>query len=130
MHLNPAITRGANFVAGSHLSPRRTAPAARPVAASSPEAVAEIHAYIAARDLALAEAEGQPTNATLTRAAIANELVENCTRPARFSYRAQSLPVAEASREQSRCEAVKARLAQLRHRAAYGQHRFECAAAA
>ncbi|CAN5757786.1 hypothetical protein BH20VER1_BH20VER1_28470 [soil metagenome] len=54
MHLSPAITRGANLVAGSHL--RRSAPAPRTQA--SPEAAAEIHAYIGARDLALAEADG------------------------------------------------------------------------
>ena len=81
---------------------------------SSPEASAEIYAYIAVRDFSLATAERSPTQASLSRAYLANELVENCLRPARSPYQAQSLTEAEAKRERKRCDAARTRLAQLR----------------
>lgn len=82
---------------------------------SSP-AVAEIHAFLAARNLLLREAEENTTEANLRRAASANEFAENCLRPARSPYGAQSLPEAEAERERRLCRAVKLRLAELRTR--------------
>lgn len=80
----------------------------------SPEASAEIHAYIAARDIALAEAERDASDLTLNRAFLANQMVEMCLKPARSPYRAQALPATEAGRERRRCQATSARLAQLR----------------
>jgi hypothetical protein len=74
----------------------------------------EIHSYLAARDLLLREVEANPTEANLRRALAANEFAENCLRPARSPYQAQSLPEAEAARERKRCSAIKARLAHIR----------------
>jgi hypothetical protein len=82
---------------------------------SSP-AVAEIHAYLAARNLVLREAEENTTEWNLRRAASANEFAENCLRLARSPYQAQALPEAEAARERQHCQAVKMRLAELRTR--------------
>jgi hypothetical protein len=82
---------------------------------SSP-AIAEIHAYLAARNLVLREAEENTTELNLRRAASANEFAENCLRPARSPYQAQALPEAEAARERQHCQAVKMRLAELRTR--------------
>jgi hypothetical protein len=79
-------------------------------------AVAEIHAYLAARNLVLREAEENTTEANLRRAAAANEFAENCLRPARSPYQAQALPEIEAARERQHCKAVKVRLAELRTR--------------
>lgn len=76
--------------------------------------IAEINAYIAIRDQLLAEAEKQGTTAKLASTALANDFVEGCLKPARSPYEAQCLPEAEAIRERKRCEAVRARLAQLR----------------
>jgi len=84
--------------------------------ATSP-ASSEIHAYLAARDLLLREAETNTTESHLRRAWAANELAECWLRPARSPYEAQTLPEAEAIRERLRCNAVKTRLAQLRTRA-------------
>lgn len=81
-------------------------------------AVAEIHAYLAARNLLLREAEENTTEANLRRATAANEFAENCLRPARSPYQAQALPEAEAARERQHCQAVKVRLAELRVRLA------------
>ena len=89
--------------------PRRARSSHRLAAAS-----AEIHAYIAARDLALAEAERQSSTLTLNRAFLANQLVESCLKPIRSPYQAQSLPEAEAVRERKRCGTITARLSQLR----------------
>ena len=69
--------------------------------ARSTQASAEIHAFIAARDMALVEAERQTSDMTLNRAFLANELVENCLQPARSPYQAQCLPEADASRERN-----------------------------
>ena len=85
--------------------------------AGSQQASDEIHAYIAARDMALAEAERHVSHMTLNRAFLANELVENCLQPVRSPYQSQSLPREEATREQARCEAATRRIAQLRNEA-------------
>jgi len=85
-------------------------------------ASSEIHAYLAARDLLLREAEADTTESHLRRAWAANELAEGWLRPARSPYEAQSLPEAEAVRERLRCNAVKVRLAQLRTRAGLRRH--------
>ncbi len=81
---------------------------------ASTEVCAEIYAYIAARDLALASTERSPSEVSLNRAYLANELVGNCLKPARSPYQAQSLAPAESSRERARCIAVTNRLSQLR----------------
>ena len=81
-------------------------------------AAVEIYSYLAARDLLLREAEADPNDSTLSEAKSANELAQSCLRPTRSPYQAQSLPEAEAARERQRCQEVKARLAQLRTRAA------------
>jgi hypothetical protein len=78
--------------------------------------VDEINAYVAIRDIALAEAEKEPSSINLERVRIANEFVENCVRPARKAYRAQHLPESDAARERGRCQAVKVRLSLLRSR--------------
>ena len=121
MQLNPAILRYPSMLAQS--VPRRAG-----TSIGSSQASAEIHAYIAARDLALAEAERAVSDMTLNRAFLANQLVVDCLKPARSPYQAQSLPEAEAIRERQRCEAVQARIGQLR--AAAATRRFDCAVAA
>src|SRR5436190_20012360 len=78
--------------------------------------VDEISAYVAIRDIALAEAEKEPTSLNLERARIANDFVENCVKPARLPYGAQHLPETDAARERGRCQAVKVRLSLLRSR--------------
>jgi hypothetical protein len=78
--------------------------------------VDEINAYVAIRDIALAEAEKQPTSINLERVHIANDFVENCVQPARKPYGAQHLPETDAARERGRCQAVKVRLSLLRSR--------------
>ena len=75
---------------------------------------AEIHAYIVIRDRLLTEAENVPSNATLHRAYIANDVVEIFLKPGKTPYEAQYLPEDEASHERQRCEAVKNRIAELR----------------
>jgi len=76
--------------------------------------VDEINAYVAIRDIALAEAEKDPSSVNLERVRIANEFVENCLRPARSPYKSQHLPETDAARERGRCQAVKVRLSLLR----------------
>ena len=76
--------------------------------------VDEINAYVAIRDIALAEAEKEPTSLNLERARIANDFVQNCVKPARQPYGAQQLPETDAAREHGNCEAIKVRLALLR----------------
>ena len=95
---------------------RRSAPVAKSDtrAAGSEQASAEIGAYIAIRERLLAEAEQGRTEKQLDRAAIANNFVASCLKPARSPYQAQCLPEAEAARERKRCEAVKLRIARLR----------------
>ena len=79
----------------------------------SSEAIEEVNAYIAVRDLSLADAERVPTRGTVSRALLANEFVESCLRPARTPYQAQARPEANAVAERKRCEVAKVRLAQL-----------------
>ncbi|MEO5721699.1 MAG: hypothetical protein ABIR71_09545 [Chthoniobacterales bacterium] len=117
MQLNPAILRQ-----------RSMFPQNLPRHAGSPQASAEIHAYIAARDLALATAERNTSDLTLNRAFLANQLVGDCLKPARAPYQAQSLSEAEAMRERQRTELVGKRIAQLRTVAT--TQRFGCAVAA
>jgi len=81
---------------------------------SSKQAVEEINAYIAVRDVLLVEAEEVTTRARLDRLTIANEFVETCLRPARSPYEAQCLAEKDAIRERKRCASVKARNAELR----------------
>jgi hypothetical protein len=76
--------------------------------------VDEINAYVAIRDIALAEAEKEPSSINLERVRIANDFVENCVQPARPPYAAQHLPETDAARERGRCQAVKVRLSLLR----------------
>jgi hypothetical protein len=76
--------------------------------------VDEINAYVAIRDIALAEAEKDPNSVNLERVRIANEFVENCLKPARSPYQSQHLPETDAARERGRCQAVKVRLSLLR----------------
>jgi len=78
--------------------------------------VDEINAYVAIRDIALAEAEKDPSSVNLERVRIANDFVENCLKPARSPYESQHLPEADAARERGRCQAVKVRLSLLRSR--------------
>jgi len=78
--------------------------------------VDEINAYVAIRDIALAEAEKDPSSVNLERVRIANEFVENCLKPARSPYESQHLPDTDAARERGRCQAVKVRLSLLRAR--------------
>jgi hypothetical protein len=86
-------------------------------AGSNPSpAISEIHAYLAARNLVLREAEENTTELNLRRAMSANDFAENCLRPARSPYEAQALPEVEAARERQHCQAVKVRLAELRTR--------------
>ena len=61
----------------------------------------------------LAQAEKVTTRASLQRAAIANDLVANCLKPARAPYEAQFLAEADAAHERKRCESAKIRIAEL-----------------
>lgn len=88
---------------------------AKPVERSQAKhAHAEIHAYIAIRDRLLTEAEEIPSNSTLHRAWIANDVVQIFLKPAKTPYDAQYLPETEASRERERCDLVEKRIAELR----------------
>jgi hypothetical protein len=80
----------------------------------SKQAVEEINAYIAVRDVLLVEAEEVTTRARLDRLTIANEFVETCLRPARSPYEAQCLAEKDAIRERKRCASVKSSIAELR----------------
>jgi hypothetical protein len=106
---------------------RSTKPAAKPrrrqeitltSAFGSVYSVAEINAYIAIRDDLLAEAEELRTPAKLDSAALANDFVLGCLRPARSPYETQCLTETDAVRERKRCEVVRDRLAQLRENVA------------
>jgi hypothetical protein len=111
MQLNPAPFRRPTSTV---LAPRLRAASTSSSRSGSPEASAEIHAYIATRDLAVADAERNVTSTTLNRAFLANELVQNCLKPARTPYSSQALPEGEAATERKRCDAVQCRIAQLR----------------
>lgn len=77
----------------------------------------EINAYIAIRDQLLAEAEKIHTTTKIASTALANDFVEGCLKPARSPYDSQCLPESDAIRERKRCEAVRARIEQLRDNA-------------
>lgn len=109
MQPSPGLFRSSNIIRHAPAVSRR--PSAE---AASGEASTEIHAYIAARDLAVAEAERSMTDVTLNRAFLANDLVESFLAPARSPYQAQCLPPAEAARERQRCDGLKRRIQQLR----------------
>jgi hypothetical protein len=95
-------------------SEKRRTTSAKPVEhRSSKEAVAGINAYIAIRDMCLAEAEKSTTDATLSRVCMANEVVATCLKSARSPYEAQHLPETDAVHERERCEAAKIRIAEL-----------------
>lgn len=87
---------------------------AAPARAASPEAIAEINAFIAIRDDLFAEAELLRTTAKLDSAMCANDFVLNSLRVARSPYQAQSLPEKQAVEERKRCQFVTGRIAQLR----------------
>jgi hypothetical protein len=76
--------------------------------------VDEIHAYAAIRDIAVAEAEKEPSSLNVERACIANEFVENCLKPMRPPYEAQYLEQAGAARQLETCQDVRIRLSLLR----------------
>ena len=114
MHFNPAVLQRSTAVARTLPNARKRGTASSTARYTSPQASAEIYAYIAARDMSVAEAERDVTDMTLNRAFLANELVENCLQAPRSPYQAQSLAEAEAVAERSRCEAVKRRIGQLR----------------
>ena len=80
---------------------------------SSKQAVEEINAYIAVRDVFLLDAEEVTTPARLDRLTIANEFVETCLRPPRSPYEAQCLAETDAIGERKRCASVKVRIAEL-----------------
>lgn len=82
--------------------------------AGSVEATSEINAYLALRDMYLAESEETPSSANVARAERANDFVEKLLKPARSPYQAQALPEADAVRERVRCNTVKDRLTALR----------------
>ena len=85
---------------------------------SSPQVIAEIKAYIAIRDDLLAEAEHLKTRAKLDSAAVANDFVRSCLKPARPPYESQYLPERHAVRERKRCDAAERRIAELREQVA------------
>jgi hypothetical protein len=76
--------------------------------------VDEINAYAVIRDIALAEAEKEPSSLNLERLRIANDFVKDCLKPARPPYTAQHLPETDAARERDRCRDVRVRLSLLR----------------
>ena len=80
----------------------------------SKDIVDEINAYIAIRDGLMVEAEQMRTHAKLDSVIVANDFVETCLKPPRQPYKAQHLREADAVRERKRCQAVKARVAELR----------------
>ena len=96
---------------------RESQPAKLTPAFGSAYSVAEINAYIAIRDQLLNDAERLHSTAKLASAALANDFVEGCLKPARSPYEAQSFPENDASRERKRCEAVRVRIAELRRSA-------------
>lgn len=76
--------------------------------------VDEINAYVVIRDIALAEAEKEPSSLNLERLRIANDFVKDCLKPPRPAYKTQHLPEADAARERERCRDVRFRLSSLR----------------
>jgi hypothetical protein len=80
-------------------------------------AISEINALISVRDNLLSDAEKTKTTDELDRVAMANEVVQDCLKPARSPYEAQCLPESDAVRERKRCQAVRDRIAELRTQA-------------
>lgn len=100
----------------SILPAAKTEPRTAPTISSafgSVYSVAEIKAYIAIRDQLLAEAEKLHTTAKIASTVLANDFVEGCLKPGRPPYEEQCLPEKDAIRERERCEAVRARIAEL-----------------
>jgi hypothetical protein len=95
---------------------RRVAPKRNCVPArdASQPARDEINAFIAIRDILLADAEKSPTSKTIDSAATANAFVENCLRNGRSHYGGQSVPEPDAIRERKVCDEVKQRIGKLR----------------
>jgi hypothetical protein len=116
MQFNPAVLSRPRIVSQS--IPRRS-DAVGSFYPGSRQASDEIHAYVAVRDMALAEATQRPSEMNLNRAFLANQLVQNSVRPAHSPYQGQCLPEGEAARERARCEAASARIAELRATAQY-----------
>ena len=113
MRLTPGLNPFAIF---PHVSKKRVQKTATPLdRTSSNEAIEEINAYIAIRDIYLTEAEEVTTQGRLHRASVANDLVATYVKPARSPYEAQHLPEADAVRERKRCEEVRARIEELAH---------------
>ena len=73
----------------------------------------EIGAYIAIRNILLADVEKSPTSEAIASLAAANDVVETCLRPACPPYQAQHLAETDAVRERKVCQKVKQRIAQL-----------------
>jgi len=75
----------------------------------------EINAFIAIRDIALAEFESELTALNLKRARIANDFVVRSLKPtpAGSPYESQHLPETMVVAERARCEAVRLRIALL-----------------
>jgi len=80
---------------------------------ASPHAHDEIGAYIAIRNILLANVEKSPTSEAIASLAAANDVVETCLRPACPPYQAQHLAETDAVRERKVCQKVKQRIAQL-----------------
>ena len=78
--------------------------------------LAELHAFFAARNLILREAEENTTELNLRRAAAANDFAESCLPSEAWNGNRCTLSVAEAAQERKRCQAVRVRLAELRVR--------------
>lgn len=80
---------------------------------ASQQAHDEIGAYIAIRNILLADAEKSPTSEAIASLAAANDVVETCLQPACPTYQAQHLSETDAVRESKVCQKVKQRIAQL-----------------
>lgn len=78
--------------------------------------IEERRAFLAARDVILRQAEVNTTQVNLRRAAAANEFAHTHVAPIPTCDQPHSLPLAEALREEKRCNAVRVRLAELRLR--------------
>lgn len=82
--------------------------------ASSAHVIGEIDTFIAIRDSLLSDAEALKTPEQISRASLANQVVETCLRPPRHPYETEFLPEADAIRERQRCQVAKSRIAKLR----------------
>lgn len=73
----------------------------------------EIGAYIAIRNILLADAEKSPTSEVIASLATANDVVATCLQAPRSPYQAQHLSEKDAVREWKVCREVKRRIAEL-----------------